>query len=49
MFDTALLVFGIDEGMVFAIKLDLAALFMSAPQRVTERATPRFDRIAAER
>jgi hypothetical protein len=49
-FDTALMVFGIDEGMVLAIKLDLAALFIGRTlSGFTERATPRFERIAAQR
>jgi thiamine biosynthesis lipoprotein len=49
-FDTALMVLGMDEGIALAIKLDLAALFIErTAEGFTERATPRFEAIAAKR
>ena len=49
-FDTALMVLGTDEGMALAKKLDLAALFIErTAEGFSERATPRFEEIAAKR
>ena len=49
-FDTALMVLGMDEGIALAIKLDLAALIIErTAEGFTERATPRFEAIAAKR
>ena len=48
-FDTALMVLGMDEGWL-GEKLDLAALFIERTAAgFTERATPRFEAIAAKR
>ncbi len=44
------MVLGMDEGMALARKLDLAALFIERTAAgFTERATPRFEAIAAKR
>jgi thiamine biosynthesis lipoprotein len=49
-FDTALMVLGPDKGMALATKLDLAALFIERTGHgFSERATPRFEEIAAKR
>jgi thiamine biosynthesis lipoprotein len=49
-FDTALMVLGPDEGMALATRLDLAALFIERTgSGFSERATPRFETIAAKR
>jgi thiamine biosynthesis lipoprotein len=49
-FDTALMVLGPDEGPALATKLDLAALFIERTGNgFSERATPRFEKIAAKR
>lgn len=49
-FDTALMVLGPDEGMALATRLDLAALFIERTGNgFSERATPRFEEIAAKR
>ena len=49
-FDTALMVLGEDEGMALAKRLNLAALFIERTgEGFTERATPRFEAIAAKR
>ena len=49
-FDTALLVLGTEEGMALATKLNLAALFIERTKDgFVERATPRFEAIAAKR
>ena len=44
------MVLGMDDGMALARKLDLAALFIERTAAgFTERATPRFEAIAATR
>ena len=49
-FDTALMVLGTDEGMALATKLNLAALFIErTDEGFSERATPRFEKITAQR